>query len=76
MNIRVKHLAVVETVIEVEDIHKRVISADGDEPELTEWFEDLAVDIETTMNNEYNIPKANLMSASYDNWCPITLIEW
>lgn len=76
MKVRVKHLAIVETEIEVEDIHKRVISADGDEPELTEWFEDLARDIETIMDDKYDVPKEDLMSATYDNWCPILLIEW
>ena len=74
MKVRVKHLAVIETVIEVKDIHKRIISASGDEQELTEWFENLAKDIETIMDNKHNVPKVNLMSASYNNWCP--MIEW
>lgn len=76
MKVRVEHLAVIETVIEVKDIHKRIISASGDEQELTEWFENLAKDIETIMDEKYDVPKADLMSATYDNWCPITLIEW
>ena len=77
MKVRIKHLAVVETVIEVEDIHKRVISASGDEPELTKWCENLAEDIENIMDNKHNVPKEDLMSAiSSEGWCPITLIEW
>ena len=77
MKVRVKHLAVVETEINVEDIHKRVLYASGDEPELTEWFENLAKDIETIMDSEHNVPNEDLMVAtSAEGWCPITLIEW
>ena len=74
MKVHVKHLAVVETEIEVNDIHKRVISASGYEPELAEWFEDLTEDIETIMNDKYDVPPVDLLSASHDNWCP--MIEW